>query len=604
MHSYISDTITSTTKFIEKNAVKVVLIGQTGAGKTSLLRTVQRQEATLTNAAESTVGVELTVVNVPVDPNILCYMYDFGGQEDYVPLHQVLITPHSLFPLIIDLEDFQKNMDNEEFLKANIGHFYFTFSQRVLSPVLQVVGTKSDRLSTEQIDECKKKILEKLQDFEDTEKHILEKRKDDLNDSLQDENRIYGLSNQELEDKIAVVQNLLDNRPILPKDVIVVSSKNFDGIKEWMEDIKEQVERHTNKFPSMSLPQTWLSLSDTLSAMKGDNSISVNLDEFKDICKSFGITKQEEIDGVVHHLRIIGQILFYENNIKLKDVIFINPEKVLNSLSAVYSHEHKEDTFWNENKKMQVLQKSHRSLFQGHGIASKSLMHTFLQTKGIKSKFGSFIDLMVQINLCFKLLHNDSNLELVDEENYIIPSLLKDKTTTQMEEMWPSTPQNGTNEIKLALDLATQITPDGIFEKITARINPHLKRRYDRAKCTVAEFNEFGDTFKFDMETKESGPRMIMGIRHGTGRHGTASDFTKIILIQMIDVLSDFPTIPWEIFTLCTTCEKMTSTDCHLLPVDVCLFSNRDIRSHSCRQCKEQYDIRTGLPITKGKWKK
>ena len=586
--------------------MKVVLIGQTGAGKTSLLRTVQRMKATWTNVAERTVGVELTVVNVHVGTNILCYMYDFGGQEDYAPLHQVLITPHSLFPLIIDLEDFEKNMDNEEFFKANIGHFYFTFSQRVLSPVLQIVGTKIDLLSTEQIDECKKKILEKLRDFEDTEKQMLEKRKDDLNDSLQDvENRIYGLSNQELTDKIAVVQNLLDNRPILPKDVIVVSSKTFDGIKEWLEDIKEQVERHTNKFPSMSLPQTWLSLSDKLSAMKGDNSISVNLDEFKDVCKSFGITKQEEIDGVVHHLRIIGQILFYENNIKLKDVIFINPEKVLNSLSAVYSHEHKVDKFWNENKKMQVLQKSHRSLFQGHGIASKSLMHTFLQMKGIKSKFGSFIDLMVQINLCFKLLHNDSNLELVDDENYIIPSLLKDKTTTQMAEMWPSTTQSGINEIKLALDLTTQITPDGIFEKITARINPHLKRRYDRAKCTIAEFNEFGDTFKFDMETKESGPIMIMGIRHGAGRHGTASDFTKIILIQMIDVLSDFPTIPWEIFTLCTLCEKMRSTDCHLLPVDVCLFSNRDTRStHSCRQCNGRYDVRTGLPITKGKWKK
>ena len=137
----------------------MVLIGQKEAGKTSLLRTVKNQESALTldGPAGRTIGVELTVLDVDVHPEIRCYMYDFGGQEEYYPLHQAVITPHSMFVLTVDLNSFLRNIDNEEFFNANIGHFYYTFYQRVRSPVLQVVGTKTDLLKDADIKLCKKK---------------------------------------------------------------------------------------------------------------------------------------------------------------------------------------------------------------------------------------------------------------------------------------------------------------------------------------------------------------------------------------------------------------------------------------------------------------
>ena len=589
--------VTSTKEFTEKIALKVVLIGQKEAGKTSLLRTVKNQESALTpdGPAGRTIGVELTVLDVDVHPEIRCYMYDFGGQEEYYPLHQAVITPHSMFVLLVDLFSFWGNIDNEEFFNANIGHFYYTFYQRVRSPVLQVVGTKADKLKDTEIGMCKEKILQKLKELEETEKDILKQRAKDLKDANY---KFCGLSQSDKESKLQEVERLLKDRPKLPSDVIVVSSKDFTGIKDWTNDIAAKVFENKDSFPAISIPNTWLEISNHLSANKENSAHSVTLEQFDETCRRFNVTTKEERNGVVHHLRIIGQILFYENHRKLKDVIFINPEAILNCLSSVFNHEHMTGEYWRTKMKMTgPARKQHETFFRHHGIISSTVMRSFLQEKGVIVGYENLLVLMEQINLCFKIETENSTTVLLDKENYIIPSLLKNQASSKMTKMWQQTKESARNDIIVSVNLVTAMEPIGLFEKITTRINSHLHTRSDVAKCTVAKFNTFGDMFRFEMESQD---KMSMCARHGIGRHKTAADFLKVIITLTIDVLSNYPSVLFDFF--CTPCLSSGTSDCELLAAETSIYADiQGHRIHTCDTCNISYELMTGFPVATGK---
>ena len=101
------------------------------------------------------------------------------------------------------------------------------------------------------------------------------------------------------------------------------------------------------------------------------------------------------------------------------------------------------------------------------------------------------------------------------------------------------------NEIIVSLNLTTGREPTGLFEQITTRINPHLKRRCDAQYRTVAEINQAGDTFKFSLEPSRSSwhSSFMMRVRHDTGRHKNSVNFHKIIITRMINVLSNYPNV-------------------------------------------------------------
>ena len=618
----VSDQVKSTDDFTEKISVKVILLGQSNAGKTSLLQTVKEQHSVLMpeGATGRTVGIELTVFNVHVHPDICCFVYDFGGQEVYYPLHQAMITPHSLFCLVVDLFSFFQNIANEKAFNADIRYFYFSVYQRVHSPVLQVIGTKSDLLSEGQIQDCSDKIIKGLFEIEESEMEILEIRKRELLDAKKFSSsqilettkfKFRGLSLSELDEKIKEVEEQMskDKRPKLPSEVIVVSSKTFTGIGKWTDDIAQKIFQYKELFPSMNIPRTWLHLSESLNDNKNEGEIILNRGQFSDKCKTFNITSQEEIQMLTHHLRVVGKLLQYENHPKLKDIVFTNPDAILNALSAVFNHEHFVEEFWTSNKTMTKLPKStqklHRRHFLEYGITSKTVMHSFMKEKGVHSNFEELIELMFQIDLCFQLSHGETNRKLLNEDCYIIPSLLKSQPTGEMVKMWPETANKNVNEIKASLSLIAGCEPSGLFEKLTTRINHHLKRRCDISKCTVGEINNLGDTFRLEMETENTNPgnqNVLLSVRHGFGRHRIAANFLKVFITRMINILSNYPNVLWDFFTLCTPCVTSEKQDCELLPAEACIFSVDKSKSlHKCDECNTEFDFATGFPISKGK---
>lgn len=129
---------------------KVLILGEGGAGKTSLLRRLYRQDLELPKENESTKGIDIhrhEFTNPDGKPFRL-NVWDFGGQEIYHNTHQFFLTKRSLYVLVDDTRNNNKTVHDE-------GFKYWLEVIEALSdscPVLIFQNEKSNRSKT--IDEC------------------------------------------------------------------------------------------------------------------------------------------------------------------------------------------------------------------------------------------------------------------------------------------------------------------------------------------------------------------------------------------------------------------------------------------------------------------
>lgn len=89
---------------IQINEVKVLLVGDGGTGKTSLLKRLRDEEFKLDE--EQTRGIEIHDLPCPASPShpngINAHIWDFGGQEIMHASHQFFLSERSLYILLVD----------------------------------------------------------------------------------------------------------------------------------------------------------------------------------------------------------------------------------------------------------------------------------------------------------------------------------------------------------------------------------------------------------------------------------------------------------------------------------------------------------------------
>ena len=117
---------------------KLILIGEGGAGKTSLAKKIDNEAYKLPENEKSTEGIDVIRWDFPLpDGNTFrVNIWDFGGQEIYHATHQFFLTKRSLYLLVADTR--QENTD-----------FYYWLKIVELlsdsSPVLVIKNEKQDR---------------------------------------------------------------------------------------------------------------------------------------------------------------------------------------------------------------------------------------------------------------------------------------------------------------------------------------------------------------------------------------------------------------------------------------------------------------------------
>jgi hypothetical protein len=96
---------------------KLLIVGEGGAGKTSLLRRMFQPEMDLPEEEETTHGIDIYRHDFPIDGNrkFRLNAWDFGGQQIYHATHQFFLTKRSLYVLVDDTRTDAKSIHDEGF---------------------------------------------------------------------------------------------------------------------------------------------------------------------------------------------------------------------------------------------------------------------------------------------------------------------------------------------------------------------------------------------------------------------------------------------------------------------------------------------------------
>lgn len=83
---------------------KLLIIGEGGAGKTTLAQKMKNLNYELKSDEESTEGIDVLRYKFPLDntKEFQINIWDFGGQEIYHQTHQFFLTERSLYALVVD----------------------------------------------------------------------------------------------------------------------------------------------------------------------------------------------------------------------------------------------------------------------------------------------------------------------------------------------------------------------------------------------------------------------------------------------------------------------------------------------------------------------
>jgi hypothetical protein len=234
---------------------KLIVIGEGGAGKTTLARKILDPHAEMPKPEETTKGIDVLEWHFLMenDQDFRVNIWDFGGQEIYHATHQFFLTKRSLYLLVVDSRKEHPHLD----YWLNIVEL---FSEN--SPLLVV--------------------------------------KNELGD------RPVKMDEPQLKGRFANLKESLPTNLGKPQ-----GGSGLDGIKK-------AIAYHISQLPHIgnSLPKTWIQVRETL---EEDERNYISLDEYLQICDQNGFKlKQESVtDGrlvLSQYFHDLGSILHFQED--------------------------------------------------------------------------------------------------------------------------------------------------------------------------------------------------------------------------------------------------------------------------------------------------
>lgn len=257
---------------------KMLILGDAGAGKTTLARKVENPDATPPKEVEdSTKGIEVKKIGLTdTAPAFTMHIWDFGGQEVYHATHRFFLTKKSLYVLLCD------GRKEEQF-------DYWLQMQEIYgqdSRLLLVVNQKGEMQPTLPMSDLRR-------DYPNVQ-----------------------------EGKPTVV-NLIADR---------------DGAVA----LRRHIERSIRSLPQFErgerVPKKWVAIRRRLEEIDADHIL---LSDFKKICIQEGIKEKERQDYLLDFLHDLGAFLHFKDIAGLNKMVILRPKWATLAVYNVLDHTRK-----------------------------------------------------------------------------------------------------------------------------------------------------------------------------------------------------------------------------------------------------------------------
>eukprot|EP00058_Branchiostoma_floridae_P016441 XP_002601929.1 hypothetical protein BRAFLDRAFT_86413 [Branchiostoma floridae] len=441
--------------------VKCVILGQTEAGKTSLLNCMMKGQGHVETETNRTIGVDVITYH-DTRTNVKYEMYDFGGHQIYHYTHRFFLTRQALHILNVDLPGYK----SEEF-QERVGTWLTSVTSHVFNPAILVVGTKVDLFPPDKAEEmiaaacssiqrdiqaAESKIQTKLNE----EIQLCQKAVDAANGKSDLTGLFYGLTKDDILAKKESLEKLLDGRPkgLLNVQVLPVSSKTFQGIEALCDKMAEMV-KDERLFPAarQELPTSWTKLSENI---KTSGRPYLHVKDCQDVGAAAGMKESDVLNALIY-LHVTGQILFYNHIRGMEDLVFPDPTIILTLFKQMFRHDLPayldsiaESLF--EHTRAQFAED--RESFLKTGRASDSFIKNLLGDD--IATFNSLLPLMKHFGLCYS-------------GSVIFPTELPAAQPDEVARCWPEVVPSGGKEISVTIEYS-QEPPLGLPETMVSRI--------------------------------------------------------------------------------------------------------------------------------------
>lgn len=263
---------------------KLLIVGEPGAGKTSLTRKLIDTGASLPQKDESTEGIEIHTWSFPVakngkadpqtisDSDFRVNIWDFGGQEIYHATHQFFLSRRSLYVVVADARE----------QKTDFFHW------------LDLIEHLSDRSPV---------LI--------------------FNNAFQ--NRHWAINEQQLQAHF-------------PDTFQKPFSFNLADDEAGLIHLRKKIQDQITKLPHVGdvLPRTWVNVR---RALENDIRATVTQQEFLQLCKDNGFTRTNDALQLSGYLHDLGVILHFQDEPLLKHTVILKPEWGTDAVYRVLDNE-------------------------------------------------------------------------------------------------------------------------------------------------------------------------------------------------------------------------------------------------------------------------
>ncbi|KAJ3122390.1 hypothetical protein HK098_002908 [Nowakowskiella sp. JEL0407] len=246
--------------------------------------------------------------NTEVDLNSTTLaVYDFAGQSQYSVFQQIFITSQAIYLVVFRLDTmflpFTGKINPHE-LQVVLS-WLTTIHLRAPEAKVLLIGTQADNMWSRNYNS-----LSSLLSFIPT----------------------------------TLKSCLIPNPALKMKDpdeslIFVTSSKNGTGVK----NLRDSIDRAVNSSVSKSGPKPvdWIRLQVRIAEMVAEKKchLMYQLSDLLQItANEFRISEKQELDAVLQYFHAIGVVLYFPQNSELRNVVFPDPQAVVNVISSVFRY--------------------------------------------------------------------------------------------------------------------------------------------------------------------------------------------------------------------------------------------------------------------------